>query len=77
MTQSERMALFGAFFLAAGLAAWYVAYHPPMAYQREKMAKATPAGLRRRRIAVAVIIVFLTAWGVLLGWVWPSSSTIG
>jgi predicted transporter len=71
MSQSDRMVLFGAFFLAAGLVIWYGAYHPPMAYQRAKIANPTPAGLRRRRIAVVVIVVMLTAWGVLLGWAMP------
>jgi hypothetical protein len=70
MSQSDRMVLFGALFFGVGLSVWYIAYHPLMAYQREKIVNPTPAGLRRRRIAVAVIIVVLTAWGVLLGWVW-------
>ncbi len=75
MSQAERIVFFGAFFFVGGLAVWYVAYHPFMAYQREKMARATAAGLRRRRITVVAIIVILTVWGLLLGWFRPSSST--
>jgi hypothetical protein len=71
MPQWGQTLLFGGFFLAVGLVIWYGAYHPPMAYQRAKMANPTRGGLRRRRVAVVVIVVTLTTWGVFLGWVLP------
>jgi hypothetical protein len=59
--------LLGLMGFAVGMTCWYVSMHPFMAYQREVLAKATPAGLRRGRIALFVVTLFLTLTGVLIG----------
>ena len=67
MTNLELAVLLGLVGAALGGIAWYGGSHPPMAYQRERLAHATPEGLKRRNVAIGVLTVIFTAVGALIG----------
>jgi hypothetical protein len=67
MSRALIAVLLGLVGFALGMSCWYLSMHPFMAYQREVLAKATPAGLRRARIALSAVTLFLTLTGALIG----------